>query len=117
MRTEIQARLWDIRDAIDAVLSFTEGVSSADYKQNAMLQAAVERKLEIIGEAMHQIAKIEPATTAHISDHARIIGLRHRLIHGYAQVDDEIVWGVVEEDLPVLLREVETLLSSAHSDG
>lgn len=111
MRVELRARLWDIRDAIRAIRSFTSGKQHADYRQDPMLQAAVERKLEIIRGA-HHIAKADQETASLISNYPRIIGPRHRLIHGYAQVDDVVVWSVVSENLPILLGEVEALLAN-----
>jgi uncharacterized protein with HEPN domain len=78
-----------------------------------MLRAAVEREFEIIGEALAQLARLDAAIAARITDHRRIISFRNLLIHGYADVDDRLVWDVVETKLAVLQREVEALLESA----
>ena len=75
-----------------------------------MLRAAVERELSIIGEALTQLAKSDPELSGGISEHRRIIAFRNILIHGYADVDDRLVWGVVETKLPLLSREIEALL-------
>ena len=77
-----------------------------------MRRAAVERQLEIIGEAMAQLAKSDAPVAEGISEYRRIVALRNILIHGYADVDDRLVWDVVKTKLPVLSREVEALLKS-----
>ena len=75
-----------------------------------MLRAAVEREFEIIGEAMTRLARVDSAVAARISEYARIIAFRNLLIHGYADVDDRLVWNVVETSLPTLVREVAAVL-------
>ena len=75
-----------------------------------MRRAAVERQLEIIGEAMAQLAKSDAPVAEGISEYRRIVALRNILIHGYADVDDRLVWDVVKTKLPVLSREVEAAI-------
>ena len=75
-----------------------------------MLRAAVERQFEIIGEALRRLLADDPPTAARISEHARIIAFRNILAHGYADIDDQIVWGIVESKLPTLLEDVDALL-------
>jgi uncharacterized protein with HEPN domain len=75
-----------------------------------LLKSAVERQFEVIGEALSQLAKADQETAALISEYRRIIAFRNILIHGYAQIDDRLVWGVLDSKLPTLLREVEKLL-------
>jgi len=75
-----------------------------------MLRAAVEREFEIIGEALAQLTKLDPGLATRISQHRTIIDFRNILIHGYAEVDDRLVWDVLETKLPVLRREVDALL-------
>jgi len=70
----------------------------------------VERQFEIIGEALNHLLRREPDLKGKISDASLIIAFRNRLIHGYATVSDEVVWGVVEGYLPVLSGEVRDLL-------
>ena len=74
------------------------------------MSSAVERQFEIIGEAINQLSQIDPHTASRISDYRQIIAFRNILIHGYAQVDDRIVWDLVSDKLPVLQRETKTLL-------
>ena len=71
---------------------------------------AVERGFEIIGEALSQLWKIDPVTTASITDWRGIVGFRSVLIHGYAKVSDIKTWDIVQTELPVLRRELDALL-------
>ena len=75
-----------------------------------MLRSAVERQFEIIGEALAQLSRLDPTLASRISEFRRIIAFRNILIHGYAQVDDRIVWDIVETKLQVLRGEVGALL-------
>ena len=109
MRLEAKKFLYDIQQAAQLLSEFAEGQSFDDYIENAMLRSAVERQFEIIGEALGQLSKIDPITAAQISGHQRIIAFRNILIHGYAQVDDHVVWDVLQENLPTLKSEIEEL--------
>ena len=77
-----------------------------------MMRAAVERKLEIIGEAFVRLEEAEPAVTENFPELRKIIGLRNRIIHGYDTVDEELIWDVVQNRLPALLEQVEALLET-----
>lgn len=111
MRPESRKHLYDMRQAIVLLHEFTRDKTFADYERNAMLRAAVEREFSIIGEAMTQLASIEEPVAERISEFRRIIAFRNVLVHGYASVDDRLVWNVVEDSLPTLAHEVETLLA------
>ena len=113
MRREAKKYLYDVAQAAELVAQFTAGKTFEDYLDDPMLRAAVERKLEIIGEALGQLARRDPPVAARIGEHRRIIAFRNILIHGYADVDDRLVWDVVESKLAGLHREIATLLSEA----
>lgn len=102
--------LYDVAEAADYIAQFTAGRTYEEYRNNPMLRSAVERQFEIIGEALNQLLRREPDLQERISDASLIIAFRNRLIHGYATVSDEVVWGVVEGYLPVLSSEVRALL-------
>ena len=74
-------------------------------------RSGVERQFGIIGEALNQMTRLEPALTAPITDYRRIVSFRNRLIHGYADISDNIVWGILESNLPRLRQEVAALLA------
>ena len=110
MRLESRKYLYDIARAAALAMEFIAGKSFADYTADAMLRSAVERQLEIVGEALARLAKADSATAAKISEHQRIIAFRNILIHGYADIDHRIVWNVLELKLPLVRREAEALL-------
>lgn len=70
----------------------------------------MERQLEIIGEALNQLARIAPEMATRIPEYRRIIAFRNLLIHGYATVDGRVVWGVIEAKLPELAATARNLL-------
>ena len=108
---EARKYLFDIQEACDLLTRFTEGKSLDDYVGDPLLRSAVERQFEIIGEALNKMLKCEPALSSSISDHQRIIAFRNRLVHGYADIAHDVVWGVLETNLPQLGREIRQLLS------
>jgi len=71
----------------------------------------VERQLEIVGEALSQLGRVDASTAAAIPELRRIVGFRNVLTRGYATVDNRIVWGVVEANLGPLLNSLESLLA------
>ncbi len=111
MRLEARKYLFDIRSAADLLAEFLAGKSFGDYQRDAMLRAAVERQFEIIGEAVSQLARLDEELAARITNYRRVIAFRNILIHGYSDVDDGLVWDVVETNLPLLRHEVERLLN------
>ena len=76
-----------------------------------MLRSAVERQFSILGEALSRLAKDHPEAAASIPDRAQIIAFRNILVHGYASVDDRIVWGVIENHLARLRSAVTKALA------
>ncbi len=78
-----------------------------------MLRSAVERQFEVVGEAMTKLARTDEPVADQISDYRRFIASRNVLIHGYADVDDRLVWDVVETSLPTLIHEVDALVGGA----
>ena len=108
---EIRKYLFDISEACDNIATFTSGRTFSDYQADPLLRSAVERQFEIIGEALNQALQLMPALSDKISNTRDIIAFRHRLIHGYSSISDEVVWGIIEASLPVLSREVKALLS------
>jgi uncharacterized protein with HEPN domain len=108
----VRKYLFDIQEACQQLADFTAGKSFTEYASDALLQSAVERQFEIIGEALRQAIDCDPSVATAISDTGKIIAFRNRLIHGYASVSSEVVWGILERNLPVLRQEVAFLLTS-----
>ena len=102
--------LYDILNCGEFLLTFTQGKSIADYKNDRPFRSALERELQIIGEAMMQLDNAAPQIAEQISEHRNIIGFRHILVHGYDNLDPATVWNVVESKLSVLCEQVRGLL-------
>lgn len=112
MSREALKYLYDISVAAQKVHAFTEAKQFADYQGDDLLRSAVERQFEIIGEALNQLSRREPDVCQKITGYRRAIAFRNILIHGYAEIDDEVVWRVLKDDLPVLFQDVLDLLAS-----
>ncbi|MEJ6001321.1 HepT-like ribonuclease domain-containing protein [Paucibacter soli] len=104
--------LWDALQAAERAGRFVQSKTFADYLQDEMLRSAVERQLEIVGEALGQLRKADPATAATIPDLPQAVALRNVLVHAYATVNDKLVWGVVEQHLAPLCERMRMLLNS-----
>jgi uncharacterized protein with HEPN domain len=113
MRPESRALLWDARRAADLVRAFIDAKSWDDYQADAMLRSAVERQFEIIGEALNRLGKVDAETAGLIDDLPRIVAFRNVLIHGYATIDDAIVWEVATSRLRPLTELLSALLGEA----
>ena len=110
MQRDPRAFLWDVRESALAIQAFTQGMDAAGYAANAMVQAAVERKFEVAGEACVRLRDRFPEICAKLDDAPRLVGLRIRVIHGYDDVDDAIVWEVASSKLGLLRKQVASLL-------
>jgi uncharacterized protein with HEPN domain len=110
---DIPKCLVDIRTSIDAIEGFLSRVMGDRrdfklYRQDVFLRSAVERKLEIIGEATSRILKTDPSFK--LTNARKIIDLRNRVIHSYDKIDDETIWYIITRHLPSLRKEVDRLL-------
>jgi uncharacterized protein with HEPN domain len=112
MRLEARKYLFDMQQAAELIARFTEGRTFEDYTADPMLRSAVERQFEILGEALGKLKKLDPEIAGRISDHRRIIAFRNLLIHGYDVVLDEVVWGVVETQIPVVRKTLAEMLEA-----
>ncbi len=112
MQHDTRAYLWDVRQAADAILDFIAGIDLKTYTETQVIHAAVERKFQIIGEALNQLSKAAPDLAASIPDLPRIVAFRNVLIHGYAVVEHPRVWRIIQESLPPLRAKVVALLDS-----
>jgi uncharacterized protein with HEPN domain len=111
MQIEIQKYLFDIKVSIDSINDYLgEKKDFNVYKSNKQLRRAVERELEIIGEAANKILILDPDIK--IEDARKIVDLRNWVIHGYDKVDDIIIWGIITKHIPVLQVQIELLLNN-----
>lgn len=110
MQRDPRAWLWDVREAADAIKQFTAGLDADSYSGTPLVYSAVERKFEIIGEALNQLSKVMPELAPRIPHLPQIVAFRNQLIHGYARVDHDTVWDVIDHALPALKTAVDELL-------
>ena len=103
--------LWDAQQATERIARFTAGKRFVDYEADEFLRSAVERQFEIVGEALNQLRRIDPRVADQIPSLSRIIAFRNVLIHGYAAVDNRLVWGVIESNLDPLRSVLDKLLA------
>ena len=111
MPRDPRAFLWDIADAAADIAQFIDRQDAEGYAQTALVRAAVERKFEIVGEALGQLARLDPALAARIPDYRRIIAFRNILIHGYASIDHAEAWRIATTALPNLNAAVVALMN------
>ena len=103
------SHLWDILDAARAIEQFVEGCTYQEYARSAILQAAVERKIEIIGEAARRLSGAFKQRHADIP-WKLVIAQRNVLAHEYGEINQERIWNVVVEHIPELIAVIEPLL-------
>ena len=99
----------DILLNANEVREFVDGMSFEDYSADRKTQSAVERKFEIIGEALNRIGRLDEEILVQIRDYRSIISFRNILAHGYDSVEDRVVWGIIDADLENLISDVEKL--------
>ncbi len=102
--------LYDIINCSEFVLELTKDKTAEDYKNDRVFRSALERELQIIGEAILQLDRLSPETVEKISEHRSIIGFRHVLVHGYDSLDPDTIWNVVETKIALLLKQTKELL-------
>lgn len=95
---------------IESIISEIESIKSRTnnnfivFQQDVVLQRAVERQLEIIGEAVRNLTIINPDIS--ISSTQKIIGLRNIISHAYDSIEPELIWGIILRDIPLLSEEI-----------
>jgi uncharacterized protein with HEPN domain len=109
MKDNIRKYLYDMDEAIDSINSYLSVQRDFSfYQQNKQLRRAIERELEIIGEAANKILQLDPEIK--IDNARKVVDLRNWVIHGYDKVDDVIVWGILINHLPKSKEQVSALL-------
>lgn len=111
MKKDDGVYLHHIQDAIGRVERHLAGVSWEQFLESELVQDAVVRQLEIIGEAARNLSD-DSRQAHHQVPWGEIVGMRNRLIHAYFQVDLTIVWEIAHTDLPLLKEQIEHILAS-----
>lgn len=108
---DIKIKVWllDIQQCIDEIFLFLgEERNFISYQNDLKTKKAVERNLEIIGEAVNRVLKNDPAIQINKAKH--IIATRNRIIHSYDTISDEVIWTIVCRELPNLKDEIAKLI-------
>lgn len=101
--------LLDMLAAARRARRFAEGMTYAEFERSDLHQNAVFKSLEVVGEAASRVS--EATTNSHTGIPWReIVGLRNRIVHAYFDIDIEVVWRIVQEDLPALIAQLENLV-------
>ena len=109
MEKEIKVWLSDIKQAIDEINQFLPDQKVfSEFQQDLKAKRAIERNIEIIGEAVKRILTADP--NINITSARKIVDTRNRISHGYDSVSEDIIWAIVIRDIPVLEKEVTELL-------
>jgi uncharacterized protein with HEPN domain len=113
MNDETKRRLLDALEACRAIQKFSAGTNYESFVGDELLRAALERKFEILGEALNRAEQSDPELAHRLPELRRIIGMRNRIIHGYDVVDEEILWEAVEFKAPILSEHISAILREA----
>ena len=111
MNNDIKTWLYDILQSINEIDSYYEKKPKIfeEYVSDIKTKRAIERNLEIIGEAVNRILKKD--TNFKFDNAEKIIGTRNRIIHGYDKISDDLIWSIVINHLPKLKDKVTRLLN------
>jgi uncharacterized protein with HEPN domain len=109
MKREIKKYLFDIKNSIESINEYLgDNRNFFVFQENKLLRRGIEREIEIIGEAVNRILKIDE--NFQIENARQIVDTRNWVIRGYDKVDEVVIWGIVSKHLPKLLTEINVLL-------
>ncbi len=109
-KKSVKKYLYDVQQSVDSIFEYLgEKRDFFEYERNKLLRRAVERELEIIGEAVKHLLELDE--NIYIDNARRIVDLRNFVIHGYDKVDNVIIWGILSKDLPKLKQQVDALMA------
>ena len=111
MKRDPRAFLSDVIEAGHAIQQAVDGINLDYYCNSRLIRSSVEREFTIIGEALSQLSRRDGDLFAQIDQAPQIISFRNKLTHEYVTINDQLVWGVIQNNLPVLLEQCTQLLS------
>ncbi len=112
MNRETRKRLVDAKMTCERIIHYVEGQTAESYLANEALQLIVERLLITVGEAIN-VAIRQADGSLTVEGSSQIIGLRNRIVHGYDDIKQEIIWDTAVTDMPVLLAHLDELLEGS----
>jgi uncharacterized protein with HEPN domain len=107
MSERLPKHLDDALHAAGLALQFLDGLSLEQYRTNDLIRSAVERQVEIVGEACRRALDDSPELRERLPDAALAVGMRNRLAHGYDTIDHQIVFDTVTSSFPPLIAELQ----------
>lgn len=113
MRPEAGAPLWDAAEAARLVHEFVGNKTETEFTSDLVIRSAIERQLEILGEALNRLRRVDADTAALIPELDKIIGMRNIIAHEYGYIDYEIVWRAATARMPVLIPVLNDLVDEA----
>lgn len=113
MRPESGAYLWDATQASRLAREFSQTTTKSEFSEDLLVRSAVERQLEILGEALRRLRSSDPSTAERVEGLDRIVGMRNVIAHEYGEIDYEILWHVVTTSIPRLIPILEELVAEA----
>lgn len=116
MLPETAAHLWDALEAARAAREFTEGIVYHEFTGDLMRRSAVERQLEVLGEALNRIRRVDSETSQRIPGLAQIVGMRNIIAHDYGSIDCRLVWEAATTRVPDLVAVLALLLDEVSPD-
>ena len=112
MKIEAKKLLFDALNACHAIERFVAGRSFDEYENDMMLRSAVERQFGIIGRAFNRVQSVDEELITAIPDMQKYVGLKNYIIHGYATVDNLILWQTIHANVSPLAVELEAALAA-----
>lgn len=113
MRLDAGAHLWDAAEAAKLIHEFVRGKTEAEFNTDLMVRSAVERQLEILGEALNRLRRDDADTSARVPGLEKIVGMRNVIAHEYGDIDYEIVWRAATTSIPALIPILIALVDEA----
>lgn len=110
MKRDPRAFLSDVIEAGQAILQAVDGISLDAYCNSRLIRSSVEREFTIIGEALNQLSQQDQKLFVQLEQAPQIISFRNKLTHEYNKITNQLVWGIIESDLPVLIEHCSHLL-------
>jgi uncharacterized protein with HEPN domain len=116
LRLKTAKRLHDARSACQELAVFCSGKTDEEFYRDRGLNLIVHKLIEIVGEALHQAELLEPDVARRIPDLRLIVDTRNRITHGYENVNNGVLWGIVQTEAPELERTLARMLDKAVID-
>lgn len=111
MERDVRTHLFDIVENCRRINEFVGTMSFESYERNELVKSAVERRFINVGESLSRLKQTDLKMFGMIVDANRIVGFRKVLVHGYESISDQLVWGIIENNLPELQVTCEKLLN------